>query len=372
MRKPGTSPFATSRSGPSLVGLLAPLLGAAVLLGTAVVLVAPWTHAEVTPGHSVATEPRSLPGRVAASTGTFVLIGSDLPPAKLQARLGKGARVKPIAAGLEVSGVAAGHLAVVAHALARTPMQLTEKGKQVRPRALEATELELLAALNVALLRFALVHDFGAAPKPGPGPLVARALYPAPECWKMNCSDCGAAPGGRDCAELEHAKDDTYDAYVQAATAQELWRAARQATKRMQFHGGVAGLIGDLVSAASTTQTSGTASERARAQAELLIEMARDGALEHALRELAVADLSELDASEVDRRFASAEATRTARARALEQARARWTTCMYTPVGETASELTTHKRAVTRYDGCRYRLHMGEPPECKLERTACP
>jgi hypothetical protein len=271
-----------------------------------------------------------------------------------------------------VSGVSAGHLAVVAHALAETSMHLTQRGRQARPRSLTASDLTKLNALNDAAVRYGLSRNFGGS-QSGAGPTLGRSVYPVPQCWKMQCSDCGSPPpGGSDCSDLEPAKDAAYDAYMRAAASQEIWQAAVQARKDMEFYGGVAGMVGDMVSAASTVLTAGSASGPSKAAAKLLIEMARDGALEALLEELGIPGLSEMTAAQVEQRLAAAETARVAAAKALEAARKKWVECMNTPGAMTPAQLTAHKQAVSRYDGCRYRVYLGEAPECKLEEVTCP
>jgi hypothetical protein len=323
-------------------------------------------------GHAVPTTPVPLPGRPVPATGTFILTESGLSARTLGNKLGKGARVRDIAAGVEVSGVSAGQLAVAAHALAQTAMHLTEKGKQARPASLDAGELARLNALNDALVRYGLMHDFAGSLPAGTGPTITRSIYPAPQCFEMTCSDCGASPSAEACAALEGDKDAAYDSYARAATIEEVWQATSRAMKSMRFYGAVAGTLGDLVSAASTTLLVGSPSAADQATATLLIQMARDGVLEALLRQLGIASLSETAPAQVEQRLQAAEAARVSAADALKLARGKWVDCTNRSGARAPSEQSAFKSAVLRYDGCRYRVYLGQTPECKLEPAACP
>nr|AQQ74828.1 hypothetical protein [uncultured bacterium] len=316
----------------------------------------------------LSTEPARLPGVPAAKLGDFIVTDSGLTVAELKKRLGKASKVRAIAAGLEVSGVSAGHLAVTAHGLTQTALQITTKGRQVRPQPLDGAALSTLERLNDALVRYALSRNFGAPLPSGDTPSLARATYPGAKCAVLECSACTstlAAPA--ECAPLERAKDGAYDAYMRAAALQEVWQGVVSALRGSKFYGGPGGTMGDLVGAASATHNAASASGAARGSATVLLEMARDGVLETTLEGLGLGDLSALPEAHAEARLAEAEAARVLAGNALLAARKPWSECMSR--GAAGAE---GKRAVIAYDGCRFRSYLGEAPECRVRESACP
>jgi hypothetical protein len=343
----------------------------ALTIALAVVALSSFAVSQNPAGHDLPTAPVALPGLPAPRTGTFVVTDSGLNPRLLKAKLGRAAAVRPIAAGLEVSGVSAGHLAVTVHAMTETAFQMTTKGNPVRPTPLGADALGRLSQVNTALVRYALARNFGQPLAPGAGPTLTRASYPAAKCPAFECAMCPAPPtSASDCSGLERGKDGAYDAYLAKLGEQELWQAIVSARSALEFYGGMAGTLADLVAAATSTLGSSAASPNARGAATLLVQMARDGALETTLEELGLQSLAGLTKEAGETRLSNAEAKRVAAGEALLQARKQWGACMNEGVARASAR--DQKAAVIDYDGCRFRLHLGEGPECKIRDTACP
>lgn len=320
-------------------------------------------------GHGIATEPVALPGARAPLLGEFIVANSGLRVAELKRKLGKRSTVRSIAAGLEVSGVSAGHLAVTLHGLTETALQITSKGRQVRPEPLDPKTASALEQLNSAIVRYAMAANFGQPAIEGVGPSLGRARYPTDKCPVLECSPCAGAPQlAADCSALEQGKDKAYDAYMETAAHQELRQAVVSALGRTKFYGGVGGTIGDLVAAASLTIGSSSASTSARGLARVLVQMARDGVLEATLDGLGLLDLSTVVETDAKTKLTETEAARVAAGNALMQARKQWTQCA-TANGQ---DTTAQKRALIAYDGCRFRTYLGESPECRVREAACP
>lgn len=351
----------------------------ALTVALAVVALSGFAVSQNPAGHDLPTAPVVLPGVPAPKTGIFVVTDSGLNPKLLKTKLGRVATVRPIAAGLEVSGVSAGHLAVTVHSMTETAFQMTTKGNPVRPEPLGADALGRLSQVNSAIVRYALARNFGQPLAAGAGPTLTRATYPAAKCPAIECAACAAPPlSASDCSSFERGKDDAYDAYLAKLAEQELWQTIVSAQSTLQFYGGMAGTLADLVAAATSTLGASSSSPNARGAATLLVQMARDGALEATLEGLGLPSLAGLTKEAGEARLRDAEAKRVLAGDALLQARKQWGACMNEGVGVgpaegvAAADARDRKAAVIDYDGCRFRLHLGEGPECKIRDTACP
>ncbi|MCH9681326.1 MAG: hypothetical protein K0V04_07830 [Deltaproteobacteria bacterium] len=350
-----------------------------LVLGLLIASVAGWASAHVSAAHPMPTSPHTLPGLGShpAKTQTLVITGGNLELSALSNALGKSATVTKVGAHIRVKGVGAGHLAVVIHSLEGGPgASLSPLGTPGRAKDLTPSDLTNLRAINEGLVQYGLTRNFGqgfTGNGDGEQSQVQRAVYPVPLCTKMQCDDCGSPPeGGLDCSDLKRKRDDALDVLAEREAKVAVWQAALQAHKDMAFYGGVAGMIGDMVSAATTVLSAGTATAAGRAGARLLIQMARDGALEALMAELGIPGLADMTEAMVQSQLAKAEAARVAAAKAYEQAHKAWVDCMNNPAAMSPAELNTYQTALSDWNSCRYNVYFGRAPECALVEFPCP
>ncbi len=338
-----------------------------------------WAAAHTSAAHPLPTKQQPLPGvnSKAQVKGTLVITGGNLKLSVLRAALGKSATAVRVDSKIQVTGVSAGHLAAVIFGLKGGPgASLSALGQPGRSAPLTGADVKRLTAINGGLVRYGLSRNFGrgfVGDGDGESSQVQRAVYPVPVCTKMECDDCGSPPeGGLDCSDLKRKRDDALDVLAEREAKVAIWQAALQAHKDMAFYGGLAGMVSDMVSAASTVLTAGTATGAARAGARLLIQMARDGALEALMEELGIPGLSDMTEAAVATQLAKAEAARVKAAKAYENAHKAWVDCMNNPASMNAAELNAYQTALSDWNRCRYNVYFGEAPQCRLVEFACP
>lgn len=349
----------------------------ALLFGLGASTGATWVSAR-SAAHPLPTQSSRLPGlRHDAPTNVPLTIhGGNLKVSALRAALPKGATASRVAGDIRVEGVGAGHLAAIVYSLkGGKKATIGPAGQAARPSALTKAERDAVNAINEAMIRVALSTNFGRGftGEDGDKSRVERSVYPVPTCMKMQCDSCGDPPeGGLDCSDLKAARDRALDELFGAEATVAIWQAALQAHKDMAFYGGIAGMVSDMVSAASTVLSAGTATGAARAGARLLIQMARDGALEALMEELGIPGLADMSEAAVEEALSKAEKKRVAAAAKYAAAHKAWVDCMNDPAAMSASELAEYRDALKAWNRCRYNVYFGLAPQCEMVEVTCP
>ena len=349
----------------------------ALLFGLGASTAATWVSAR-SAARPVPTQSSRLPGlRHTVPTDVPLTIhGGDLKMSALRSALPKGASANRTSGEIRVQGVGAGHLAAIVYSLkGGKNATITRTGQAARPKALTKAERDAVNEINEAMVRVALSTNFGRGftGDGGDKSQVERSVYPVPTCMKMQCDSCGDPPeGGLDCSDLKDARDRALDELSEAEATVAIWQAALQAHKDMAFYGGIAGMVSDMVSAATTVLSAGTATGAARAGARLLIQMARDGALEALMEELGIPGLADMSEAAVEAALSKAETKRVAAAAKYAAAHKAWVDCMNDPAAMSASELAEYRDALKAWNRCRYNVYFGLAPQCELVEVACP
>ena len=347
-------------------------------VGIAIASASGWAAASSATAHPLPTQPQRLPNVTEARTNDALeIVGGDLKLSALRNALGRDASVTRVSGRIRVSGVSKGHLAAAVHGLiGGKGASITTQGHAARTRRLTAQEVDRLKAINEGMVAYGLTRNFGAGfdgDGDGEQSRVQRSVYPVPRCYRMECASCGDPPeAGLDCSDLKRARDDALDELSEHEAKVAIWQAALQAHKDMAFYGGIAGMIGDMVSAASTVLSAGTATGASRAAARLLIQMARDGALEALMEELGIPGLADMTEAMVEQELSKAETARVAAAAAYAAAHQAWVDCMNNPASMSPAELAQHRKELGAWNRCRYNVYMGLAPQCQLVEFTCP
>ncbi|MEM7157874.1 MAG: hypothetical protein AAF799_33850 [Myxococcota bacterium] len=347
-------------------------------VGIAIASVSGWVAASSATAHPLPTQPQRIPGVEKASTSTTLeVVGGDLKLSALRNALGSKATATRVGGRIRVTGASKGQLAAAVHGLiGGKGASITTQGHSARTKRLTGREVNRLKAINEGMVAYGLSRNFGQGfddAGDGEQSRVQRSVYPVPRCTRMECASCGDPPeAGLDCSDLKRTRDDALDELSEHEAKVAIWQAALQAHKDMAFYGGIAGMIGDMVSAASTVLSAGTATGASRAAARLLIQMARDGALEALMEELGIPGLADMTEAMVEEQLSQAETARVAAAAAYDAAHQAWVECMNNPASMSPAELAQHRKELGAWNRCRYNVYMGLAPQCQLVEFPCP
>ena len=174
---------------------------------------------------------------------------------------------------------------------------------------------------------------------------------------RIVCDDCGMYPGpvGKNCGDLKAKKEAAAKANLAAQEFLDMLQTLLQAYKDWAFWGGVGGMVGDMVSAASAVVTAGGATPAVNAAAKILIDMGKDAAvsaIQEAVAEaLGIPNLTSEGA--VQDAVDAAESERVKTAKAYDEANRAYADCINQDLPDmTAAEMKAAQDAIDAWEDC--------------------
>ncbi len=344
----------------------------------AVILIATCTvalFAGSAPAEGERTKPGTVKGSRWAKTSkpTLTVHNTTLAAATLKAQLGTKATCVKKGSVIEVRGATAGEVATALKRLAAGKNgKVTKKGRTPRAhKAFTAVQLEALRKVNQAVVHYGFVNNWGRGSLgTGPGSkFPKRSPYPIPVCWKLDCPDCGPMPATptNDCGDLKKKKDDLLDKLSQIEAKQALMQAVLEAYKKGALAKGIADMVGDMVTAATTILTAGGGTAAASAGGRILGQMALDGMVGSILEEVIGADgLAGMSEAALEAAISKINKERKAAHAAYMAAALAWRNCM-----EDAAKATKkYKMDLSNWESCRWRVARGFG--CTMTKIPCP